>query len=101
MKDSSELWFIDNLNANIKVACEKHLSTHKELTYEEKQLKCLELIKSKVVNESPEELRERTWKIKELLAEYRKKYSKIAVVSHFYTIGTLRARKFTENGEVA
>ena len=40
-------------------------------------------MQSKVVYESPQELRARTWKIKDLLAEYSKKYKKIAIVSHF------------------
>jgi hypothetical protein len=35
-----------------------------------------------------------------LLAEYRKKYKKIAIVSHFYTIATLTASQFNENGEI-
>lgn len=55
-------------------------------------------MQSKVVYESPQELRMRTWKIKDLLVEYKKKYKKIAIVSHFYTIATLTATKFNEIG---
>lgn len=58
----------------------------------------MELLQSQVIYESPQELRMRTWKIKELLAEYKKKYKKIAIVSHFYTLTMLRGSKFDEMG---
>jgi hypothetical protein len=60
-----------------------HLETEKEMTFKEKQEKLLALLHSKVIYESPQELRERTWKIKALLADYSKKYNRIAIVSHF------------------
>lgn len=74
---------MDNLSEHLKNTCNSHISASGELTFREKQEKLLELMQSKVVYESPQELRMRTWKIKDLLAEYRKKYKKIAIVSHF------------------
>ena len=49
--------------------------------------------------ETPQELRERTWKIKDLLKEYRKKYKKIAVVSHYNTITALIASEYDAQGQ--
>jgi broad specificity phosphatase PhoE len=56
----------------------------------------LELVKEKVIYESPQELRERIWKVKALLQEYRQKYKRIAIVSHFQVITTLIAREYNE-----
>jgi hypothetical protein len=51
-----------------------------------------------VVYESPQELRARTWKIKELLRKYRQKYKKIAIVSHFELLESLLAKSYNEIG---
>jgi broad specificity phosphatase PhoE len=51
------------------------------------------------VYETPQELRERIWKIKDLLQEYRKKYKKIAVVSHYNTITSLIAKEYDPIGK--
>jgi broad specificity phosphatase PhoE len=67
MKDHSELWFVDILSEHNKHTCKTHLSSESPLSFQDKQLKLLELMQSKVIYESPQELRARTWKIKELL----------------------------------
>jgi hypothetical protein len=46
------------------------------------------------IKESPMNVRERATKVKELLKEYRKKYEKIAIVSHFFTIRFLNSKHF-------
>jgi hypothetical protein len=38
--------------------------------------------------------------MKELLAEYKKKYKKIAIVSHFCILNALLAEKFHKNGDI-
>lgn len=50
--------------------------------------------------ESAQELRERIWKVKQLLVEYKKKYKKIAIVSHFHVVIALIADGYNEEGEV-
>jgi hypothetical protein len=44
-----------------------HLEDYRNATFEEKQEKLLQLIQDKVVYESPQELRERAWKMKQVL----------------------------------
>ena len=44
--------------------------------------------------ETPLNVRERARKVKRFLTELRKKYNKIAIVSHFYTIRFLCSKEF-------
>jgi hypothetical protein len=46
------------------------------------------------------EIRQRTNQVKKIIAEYQQKYKKIAVVSHYYTIQTLLAEEYEENGDI-
>lgn len=45
-------------------------------------------------------LRARTVLIKKQLAEYRKKYSVIVVVAHYYIIEFLKSRGFDKDGDL-
>jgi len=58
------------------------------------------LIKSKTIYETPNELRQRNWKIKNVFAEIKKKgnYKRIAVVTHFNIIRHLIAKGFDGDG---
>lgn len=100
MKDYSELWFVEILAQKHTESCLSHIEKHQPQTYEEKQRRILELVKEKVVYESPQELRERIWKVKTLLQEYRQRYRRIAIVSHFQVITTLIAKEYDEWGTV-
>ncbi len=100
MTDHSELWFIEILSQHIRNTCDIHLEAYRDATFEQKQEKLLQLIQDKVVYESPQELRERAWKMKQVLNEYRKTYKRIALVSHFEVLGALLAKGFNEHGEV-
>lgn len=99
MKDHSELWFVEILTAKHNHSCRTHIEKHQPQTYLEKQQRILELIKEKTVYETPQELRERTWRIKDLLQEYRKKYKKIAMISHYNTITALIAQEYDAMGQ--
>lgn len=46
------------------------------------------------------EFKQRVEKAKNLLKEYRSKYGKIAVVAHYHTIEFMKAKQFTEDGNV-
>lgn len=59
----------------------------------------MEFMQSENMGEKPENIRSRAKKIKEKLQEYRKKYNRIAIVSHFFTIRYLVCEEFEENGE--
>lgn len=50
--------------------------------------------------ESPQELRERISKAKDILGQYRSQYKKIAVVSHYHITRYLLSEGFDEVGEV-
>lgn len=51
------------------------------------------------MHETPLNVRERARKVKQFLTELRKKYKKIAIVSHFYTIRFLCSKEFDLNHE--
>lgn len=40
------------------------------------------------------------WKMKLILAEYSKKYNKIAIVSHYHIVQCLLSEKFDQDGKV-
>jgi broad specificity phosphatase PhoE len=40
------------------------------------------------------------WKMKQILAEYSKKYKKIAIVSHYHIVQCLLSEKFDAKGNV-
>jgi len=80
---------MEHLEPHHQETWNKEESNH--LDFEEKQTKMLDLLKDKAIFETAGELRSRIWKVKELLAEYSKKYKKIAIVSHYYIVKTLIA----------
>lgn len=51
------------------------------------------------LRESNENMRKRAHKIKQLLKKYSESYKNIVVVSHYYTIKHIMARKVAKNGE--
>lgn len=51
--------------------------------------------------ESPQELRTRMRLVKQILAEYKKKYKKIAIVSHFEVLESLLAKGYDHNGQTS
>ena len=67
--------------------------------YHEKAESIMNFMHREKIEESPLNVRKRAQRIKEKLKEYRKQYSKIAIVSHFYTIRYLCCREFDEKDE--
>ena len=51
-------------------------------------------MKEGAIHEGPLYYRERTKRIKQKLAEYKKKFHKIGIVSHYYTIEYLAAKEY-------
>ncbi len=68
------------------------------LSYEEKQKEIVKFMELKDLRESNLNVRKRVKKIKEMLKNYSEKYNNIVVVSHYYTIKHILARKVLPNG---
>ena len=94
MEDHEELWFLEHLQPHHQETWKNHLEKHPPLDYSQKQTQMLTLLKDRIIYETAAELRERIWKVKQLLAEYSKKYKKIAIVSHYYVVRTLLSESF-------
>lgn len=60
----------------------------------EKRFEIVELLKRRKIQEDAFQYRRRIQKVKNLLEEYRENYSRIAVVTHYYTIEYLSAMEY-------
>lgn len=60
----------------------------------------LDLMENHGFKEEYSDFKARVDRAKEIIKEYRKKYGTIAVVAHYHTIEWMRAKTFTQDGNV-
>ena len=94
-------WFLKNESEENQAAYGRIVSQDEGKGYGEVLKAMLEMMLSTWIFETAANLRQRTDRVKAMLRDYRKQYSRIAVVSHYNIIRYTLAKEFNEWDEPA